>query len=87
MKKELIQWLLGEETGLSSKHIVGHMLNLEVYHYHPCDIGDRKRCIGLLRAMPEWIKRLDEMKQYSGWGEQVELIKKALNNILDEIKI
>lgn len=77
--KKLIQWLLSDETGCSSKHIVGHMFDIDVYEYAPCDASDRMRCIKLLKIIPEFMERIDEMRIYKGWDEQIELIKKEFN--------
>lgn len=75
----LLEWLLGDDTGLSSKHLVGHMLNVPVREYAPLDASDRGRCIRVLKIMgEEWVMRLPEMSKYNGWKEQVELILKEL---------
>lgn len=42
---KLIEWLLGDDTGMSSKHLVGHMLGVKVREYAPCDADDRGRCV------------------------------------------
>jgi len=75
---KLIKWLLSDDTGLSSMSLVEHMLGLEVTGRAPSDKWDRARCVRLLRLMPEWIDRLAEMKQYSGWQDQVGLIAEEL---------
>ena len=78
MNKKLIEWLLSEDTGLSSEHLVGHMSGIPVREYAPCDEWDRGRCVRLLKLFPEWIERLDEMKKYREWTEQIPLIREAL---------
>jgi hypothetical protein len=54
--KDLTYWLLGPDTGLSSKSMVmcalGFSPHIEFHPYHPSDAGDFWRCITLLRAVP-----------------------------------
>jgi hypothetical protein len=59
-------WLLSDDTGMSSKSIARHMaLGHDMgYSSPPSDSGDRGRCIRLLELIPEWLPRLDEMRQY-----------------------
>jgi hypothetical protein len=77
--KELLEWLLGDDTGLSSKHLVGHMLGIPIREYAPLDADDRGRCLRVLKIMgEEWVMRLPEMNKYEGWAEQVEIMLKEL---------
>ena len=77
----------GENHGASSTHLLQHMAGVEITHpYEPCDSDDRGRCIVLLRAVPEWIERLDEMAQYKGWAEQIPLIRQELSDIIEKMK-
>lgn len=66
---KLIQWFLRGDSGLSSKAIVAHFTgNAEIYDYmlyHPRDMGDFRRCVGLLEDAPEWRSRIIEMAVYS----------------------
>ena len=80
VNKELLKWLLSDDTGVSSITLCGYMLGIEPsWKNSPSDKGDRGRCIRMLKTTPEWIDRLDEMKKEGvGWGEQIELIKKEL---------
>jgi len=74
----LIYWLLSDDTGLSSKQIAMHMVGgFDIRNSPPSDAWDRGRCIRLLQQVPEWMERIEEMKQYAGWMEPVELIKKG----------
>ena len=79
-ENKLINWFLNGDVGLSSKNIVGVMCGLKTETYHPLDKWDRKRCIELLKVIPEWIPRLDEMKLVDKeWEKQVEIIKREIN--------
>lgn len=71
----VFDWLLSDDTGLSSEHLADHMLGSPVRHFFaPSDADDRGRCIRLLKLMPEWKERLYEMEKYPGWSEQISLI-------------
>ena len=63
LEDRLIKWLLGDDTGASSKAICKFMLGIpDEWNYSPpMDSGDRGRCIRLLNLIPEWWDRLDEM--------------------------
>ena len=71
----IFKWLLSDDTGSSSMKLCAHMLGLERQGFAPSDASDRGRCIRLLRLMPEWIERLDEMNQYLYWPEEIILMK------------
>jgi len=78
--KNMIAWLVSDDTGLSSLHLCGHMIGVKVREVNPYDASDRGRCIRLLKIVPKWLERIDEMKQYHGWEEQIPLIKKEFKN-------
>lgn len=63
----VMHWLLGDDTGMSSKAIVETMVRGAPgrNRYHPADGGDLGRCLRLLRVVPEWAPRLGEMKAVS----------------------
>lgn len=62
IESRAIEWLLGDDIGASSKVLCAYMLGRIPYgSSHPHDASDRGRCIRLLRRIPEWIPRLDEM--------------------------
>lgn len=85
MKPELLQWLAGHDTGLSSKAILAHMEHNEVIQAmngtwgmaHPLDPADLGRCIRLMDIEPSYRDRIIEMAYYSKewarlalhWGE------------------
>jgi hypothetical protein len=63
-----LYWVLTGDTGISSKAISKHMLNIAIEGMFgfmpPSDSSDRRRCIKLLELIPEWIDRLPEMVRY-----------------------
>ena len=63
--RRAIEWLFGDDTGLSSRTIAGVMLRLapaQIQHASiPHDGGDLGRCLRLLEKLPEWRARLDEV--------------------------
>lgn len=56
-------WLLGTDTGASSKALCAYMLNASKppRHVYPSDGGDLGRCLRLLELIPEWKPRISEM--------------------------
>lgn len=62
IEQRVTEWLSGRDVGLSSKTIARQMLghdNTEIGA--PSDGADLGRCLRLLRLIPEWRERLDEM--------------------------
>ena len=86
---KLFEWLLSDDTGVSSKTLCRHMLGIKQIDFSgaPSDKWDRGRCVRLLKIMPQWIDRLDEISNLQGWNEQIPLIKDDLLASLDEEKI
>lgn len=90
IEHRIIEWLLSDDTGSSSKTLCAHMLNMTIeWASTPSDASDRGRCIRLLRLVPEWVPRLNELVAAEpgrpasvngetdhkyGWREQVPLI-------------
>jgi len=76
---KLAEWVMGY-VGASSKAIFAHMTGAynSGFYSAPYDNEDRERCVILLRAMPEWVERLNEMTRYAGWEEQIPLILSTL---------
>mgnify|MGYP001562367084 FL=1 len=65
-------WILGPDTGRSSRTIWGVMMGAEITAYFgtglPEDPNDFGRCYRLLKLMPEWKWRLSEVVQhYPQW--------------------
>lgn len=65
IEQRVIKFLLGQHVGISSEAICSLMLgiNKTLNHRYPMDESDRERCIKLLKFIPEWIERLDELKE------------------------
>jgi hypothetical protein len=58
---KLNKWLLSGDTGSSSKCIAQHLTGAECSGDYPMDADDMGRCVGLLKAVPEFRARLPEM--------------------------
>lgn len=66
IEQRAIEWALSDDTGTSSKALCAHMIGIaHGRNMPPSDASDRGRCIRLLRLIPEWIPRLDELAQES----------------------
>lgn len=66
MSAAALAWIVGPDTGISSKAIFSHMMIGSLVEYgHPYDNDDLGRCLRLLEAVPEWSARIGEMAQYS----------------------
>lgn len=63
MDARLSKWFFGHDTGLSSKAIAFFMMGTrDVYFNYPHDVSDFGRCYRLLELIPEYRKRLWEMR-------------------------
>lgn len=66
IEQRALQWAFGGDTGISSETLAAHMLGVEKAgpfgKQAPSDAADRARCIRLLKHIPEWLPRLDELK-------------------------
>ncbi len=84
-------WWINDNMGVSSKAIFMYMTqNIVPKAFDaPHDASDRKRCVMLLRAVPEWVDRLSEIEEYKiectsngkkvmPWNEQIPLIREAI---------
>lgn len=60
--EKLNAWLLSGDVGASSECIAQHLTGMECNGNYPMDAGDMGRCVGLLKAVPEFRSRLTEMK-------------------------
>lgn len=67
--KRACTWVIGDDTGLSSKQLWAVMMGVEPSRsYCPCDPDDLGRCLRLLDAVPEWKPRIREMAgQSADW--------------------
>jgi hypothetical protein len=71
-----IEWLLSDDTGISSKTILSVMTGSKFTDRFgpgvPMDSGDFGRCYRLLKIFPKWEKRLNEVSdKYPVWGPMI----------------
>lgn len=61
--KRVSQWIVGEDTGISSIAIWSTMMGVqpEEGFCAPSDPSDLGRCLRLLELVPEWKERISEM--------------------------
>jgi hypothetical protein len=87
--QQLIEWLVGENTGQSSKTMAAVLSGLplsEGRSSHPYDPSDFRRCVGLLNAVPSLRLKLPAMAAVSPewaalvkeWDELESLLAKEL---------
>ncbi len=66
------EWILGRNTGVSSKTIWAVMTESDGADCHfdiPHDAQDFGRCYRLLQSFPDWRKRIQEVAdQFPKWG-------------------
>lgn len=62
-------WIVGRDTGSSSKALWAVMMGVKGDGSYPSDGGDLGRCLRLLEAVPEWKARLPEMSAVSPYWE------------------
>lgn len=90
-----VEWLASGDRGASSHCIFYVMTGLPVGNastrtYHPADPADFVRCEKLLRQVPEFMRRLDEMRVVSHvwgklvyrWGDIASLIEEEAPGVL-----
>lgn len=68
------EWLLSDDTGMSSKTILAVMTGSTGSHigYPPADNDDFGRCYRLLKLFPQWRSRLQEVAvAFPEWGPKV----------------
>ena len=60
-------WVANGQVGMSSKTMFNCLIgNSDFHNHHPYDPDDFSRCYTLLEAVPEWKRRLHELKKLSG---------------------
>jgi hypothetical protein len=64
LSSDLIAWVCGDDTGLSSKAIFQHMTTGNCRGGYPHDPADLGRCLRLLHLAPQWEERIGEMSRY-----------------------
>ncbi|CAB4120794.1 hypothetical protein UFOVP5_31 [uncultured Caudovirales phage] len=71
-ERKLIEWLLGDDTGTSSKAVAAWLGVGQRLRSFPSDGGDFGRCWRLLELM-EWFDRVPELAEINGhWAVIVE---------------
>ncbi len=67
-------WILSDDTGISSKTIWSVMMHAQVSRSDtPSAPSDFGRCYRLLQKFPEWRDRMDEVSNlYPEWGPMVD---------------
>jgi hypothetical protein len=84
-------WIVGGDTGLSSKAIWAHMMGAPNPRFgwsHPSDPDDLGRCLRLLEEIPEWKPRLPEMAARSKkWAALVASWDRIEASMIDEVGI
>lgn len=62
LEKRACAWILGDDTGLSSKTVWSVMMGVpQRRRGYPHDPADLLRCLRLLEVVPEWRSRMPEM--------------------------
>lgn len=64
LTRRVFKWLLGRDTGSSSKAILAHMVCGVSHGEYPYDPADLGRCLRMLELFPEWKARIAEMAGY-----------------------
>lgn len=80
--KRALTWLMGSDTGISSKALCAHMLGVDIAAIDkrpPSDASDRGRCIRLLNLIPEWVPRLDELENLPDTWDSVVVSSAGMN--------
>ncbi len=88
MKMKAIEWLLGNDTGVSSKAMCGALFGMTpAWACEPCDSADFGRCIRFIRFMPDGAKDMI-FKNLSSRPQWQEIIKRwdELANLYDTAK-
>ena len=90
--KRLAEWLVGRDTGSSSKAIMLWLsagVKDETWGAStPSDPSDLGRCLRLLERIPEWKPRIGEMAEAGGeWPTYVEYWQKMADSMEAEVGI
>lgn len=67
--KNALAWIVGSDTGSSSKALWAVMMGQKSQKDHPIDTADLGRCLRLLELVPEWKARIGEMASVSPYWE------------------
>lgn len=67
MSEKALAWIVGNDTGSSSKALWAVMMGQKSDGSYPHDPDDLGRCMRLLEAVPEWKSRISEMAAVSNY--------------------
>ena len=85
---DVLDWMTGGDTGMSSKEIAMHMTTGQADRSYPLDPADLGRCLRLLERFPEWRPRIGEMAKYGPvWARYVERWDEMAQSMADEVGI
>ena len=89
-ERKIAEWLVAGETGSSSIAIAARFLGVVPRHgwqcSHPSDPDDFKRCLKLIRAIPEiggWLKEMREVSPY--WKALIDNWQEVENSFMHEV--
>ncbi len=86
--RAVLQWMAGEDTGMSSKAIATHMAGVGSDGSYPHDPADLGRCLRLLERFPEWKARMPEMASYGKiWRTYADNWSDLEKSMADEVGI
>lgn len=101
--QKAIEWIISDDIGISSKVIFAVMMGINPENIRdkstPCDPSDFGRCYRLLKLIPDWQNRIDELRKvdygyysmndnshYSNlWGKFVDNYKKMCELYEEEL--
>ena len=68
LPRAAIRWIMSDDTGLSSEFMWSVFAGVPApYVSRPHDVSDFGRCVRLLKAVPEWAGRVDELARFPWW--------------------
>ncbi|MNL49171.1 hypothetical protein D3C87_1720820 [compost metagenome] len=86
-----MEWVIGDDTGMSSKSIAAFMCGADVgkyLDYPPADPADLGRCLRLLERFPEWKSRTPELASISKrWAKIIPHWNEAARLMDEEVGI
>ena len=82
--RKAFQWLFSNDTGMSSKALLGHMVAGVSDGSYPHDPADLGRCLRLLEKFPQWKERIPEMARYGSVWATYALHWNELRDMMDE---
>lgn len=88
LTRRVFTWLLGRDTGSSSKAILAQMVCGVSHGEYPYDPADLGRCLRMLELFPEWKARIAEMAGYGKvWAVFIDHWDELSSMMADEVGI